>query len=109
MNTYGENSNTDLLHMYGYVEQYPENIFDCVEIPTKCFTDAYNKLSTDSEELMNKKIEIFKELDFIDDNMSFIVGVDGIVVVDVVVFGLILRFIFDTCGVSIEGVTCCYL
>lgn len=78
MNTYGENSNTDLLHMYGYVEQYPENIFDCVEIPTKCFTDAYNKLSTDSEELMNKKIEIFKELDFIDDNMSFIVGVDGI-------------------------------
>lgn len=64
--------------MYGYVETYPNNTYDCVEIPTECFTEAYKKLSNDSEGLREKKLEVFKELDFIDDHMSIEIGLDGI-------------------------------
>jgi N-lysine methyltransferase SETD6 len=77
-NTYGENSNTDLLHMYGYVETMHENMHDCVEIPTKCFIEAFKKQSLNSEQLFNMKLESLKELDLIDDNLSFIIGIDGV-------------------------------
>ena len=73
-NTYGENSNTDLLHMYGYIEAADTNLYDCVEIPTKCFRAALKKVSTDSDELMTKKIEVLKELDLVDETMSFVAG-----------------------------------
>merc|ERR1712127_790824 len=39
-NTYGEHSNTDLLHMYGFVEHYPENTYDAVEVPVEILEQA---------------------------------------------------------------------
>jgi hypothetical protein len=77
-NTYGEHSNTDLLHMYGFLEIFPNNIYDAVEIPTKLFIECYKKCNNNTDELMNKKVETLKILDIIDENMSFIVGTDGI-------------------------------
>lgn len=77
-NTYGEHSNTDLLHMYGFVEEFPENVYDSVEITTKCFEECYKKYNNFAEDLMVKKIETLKELDIIDDELCFLIGTDGI-------------------------------
>ena len=60
--------------MYGYVEAADANTYDCVEIPTKCFRDAYKKATTDSDELIAKKMGVLNELDLVDENMSFVVG-----------------------------------
>ncbi len=77
-NTYGEHSNTDLLHMYGFVEKPGENTNDSVEVTTECFIESFKSHNDNTEELMLKKIETLKELDIIDDNMCFIIGSDGI-------------------------------
>ncbi len=77
-NTYGEHSNTDVLHMYGFVERLGENVFDSVEISTKCFQASYERYNNNTEELMEKKIQVLKELGMIDDSMAFIIGSDGV-------------------------------
>ncbi len=77
-NTYGEHSNTDLLHMYGFVEKPGENTNDSVEVTTECFIESFKSHNDNTEELMLKKIETLKELDIIDDKMCFIIGSDGI-------------------------------
>lgn len=77
-NTYGEHSNSDLLHMYGFVEIFPHNIFDAVEIPTKCFIEAFRKEKIDPIEVANKKIETLLEMELIDRTASIIIGYDGI-------------------------------
>lgn len=77
-NTYGEHSNTDILHMYGFVEHLGENDFDSVEISTECFEAAYKRYNNNTDELMAKKVEVLKELDMIDDSMAFVIGADGI-------------------------------
>jgi len=77
-NTYGEHSNTDLLHMYGFVEKPLENSFDSVEIPIKCLIECYKKVNNNTEALMETKIETLKTLDIIDDNTSFLIGTDGV-------------------------------
>ena len=64
-NTYGEHSNCDLLHMYGFVEVYPHNTFDTVEIPTKLFFEAFKKQKLDPIEVVNKKIETMLEMELI--------------------------------------------
>ncbi len=77
-NTYGEHSNTDLIHMYGFIEKPGENTFDSVEVNTDCFIESYKIHNDDTEELMVKKIEALKNLDFIVENVCFIIGTDGI-------------------------------
>lgn len=77
-NTYGEHSNSDLLHMYGFVEVFPHNIYDSVEIPTKLFIEAFKKQKIDPIEVINKKIETILDLELIDRSASIIVGHDGI-------------------------------
>lgn len=77
-NTYGEHSNSDLLHMYGFVETYPHNIFDSVEIPTNCFLEMFKREKLDPIEVINKKIETIVNLELIDKTSSIIIGHDGI-------------------------------
>ena len=77
-NTYGDHSNTDLLHMYGYIENMGENTYDSIEITAECFVECYRKYNNNTEELMIKKIEVLKELDLMDENMCFLIGSDGI-------------------------------
>lgn len=76
-NTYGEHSNADLLHMYGFVEEYPENIFDNVEILSENLIRTIKELKNSPDDLIQKKIEIFYELDLIGKS-SFIISEDGI-------------------------------
>jgi N-lysine methyltransferase SETD6 len=76
-NTYGEHSNTDLLHMYGFVEEYPQNVFDNVEILSDYLLRTIKDLKISPEDLLQKKIEIFYELDLIGKS-SFIINEDGI-------------------------------
>jgi hypothetical protein len=64
--------------MYGFVETYPNNVFDSVEIPTKSFIESIKKQKNDPDELIDKKISILKEIELIDDNMCILVGNDGI-------------------------------
>ena len=64
--------------MYGFVETYPNNVFDSVEIPTRCLFESIKKQKNDPDELIEKKIRILKEIELVDDNMCFLVGNDGI-------------------------------
>ena len=78
-NTYGEHTNHDLLHMYGFVETYPENTYDVVEVPSGLFIETMHKNpGTNRSDLLDKKIEVFKEIGLIDNETSFVVGTDGI-------------------------------
>jgi hypothetical protein len=61
--------------MYGFVETYPENVYDLVEIPVSVFIEC-SKIHFGS--LVDKKIEILKEIELIDDEMGFIIGIDGV-------------------------------
>jgi hypothetical protein len=61
--------------MYGFVEKYPENIYDLVEIPISIFIECAKK---HFDYLVDKKIEILKEIELIDIDMGFVVGLDGI-------------------------------
>jgi hypothetical protein len=64
--------------MYGFTEKYPENIFDNVEIPSKFFLQAIKNLKLNNEEVLDKKYDIFIELNLIDESASLIIGNDGI-------------------------------
>jgi SET domain-containing protein 6 len=77
-NTYGEQSNNDLLHMYGFVERYPENVYDSVEVPTKHLISAIRTQKNDREDVIDKKIEAMQEAGLIDETTSLIIGMDGI-------------------------------
>jgi SET domain-containing protein 6 len=96
-NTYGEHSNQDLLHMYGFVEDYPNNVYDNVEIPTNVLVHTIKSLKNDSEPLLEEKIELFHKLNLIDENVSFVVDANGILNEEEVseLLQVCLQFIFD--------------
>lgn len=77
-NTYGEHSNSDLLHMYGFVEEYPENTFDSVEIPTRHLVKAIKEQKLNRQEVIEAKLNAMNEIDLIDQNTSFVIGLDGV-------------------------------
>lgn len=77
-NTYGEHSNADLLHMYGFVEVFGENIFETVEIPTKIFFETVESHSVDNRELLKKKFQSFYDLGLIDEDSSIVINFTGI-------------------------------
>lgn len=63
--------------MYGFSEVYPNNIYDNVEIPTNCLINAIKQLNSENDALINRKIELFYELDLIDSSASFIFSING--------------------------------
>ncbi len=77
-NTYGEHSNQDLLHMYGFVETHPNNIYDNVEIPTSILLTTIKNMHNDTEPLQDEKIKLFQELDLIDENVSIVIDSNGV-------------------------------
>lgn len=78
-NTYGEQSNSDLLHMYGFVEKYPENVNDVVEIGLDAIEDALRKNpGTNRPDLLDAKIGLFDEIDAIGSDFTFVIGHDGL-------------------------------
>ncbi len=61
--------------MYGFVETFPDNIYDTIEIPTSLFIEcAKNHFDC----LVDKKIEILNKIELISNDMGFVVGLDGI-------------------------------
>jgi hypothetical protein len=77
-NTYGEHSNTDLLHMYGFVEAHPNNIFDSVEVPARFLIEAFRMQKNDPDEVISKKIEALFEIELIENDTSIVIGQDGV-------------------------------
>lgn len=64
--------------MYGFTEQYPNNIFDNVEIPLKYFLQAIESLKHQNEKLLDRKCHVFSELNLIDESALLVIGNDGI-------------------------------
>ena len=64
--------------MYGFVEMHPNNNFDSVEIPTKCFIDCIRKYNNDPEDVLNAKLDCLLNLELIDENVAVILGTDGV-------------------------------
>ena len=63
------------LHMYGFVETFPNNNFDSVEIPLNTFVlCSKNHFHV----LIEKKIEILKQIDLLDENFGFVISMDGV-------------------------------
>ena len=64
--------------MYGFVEKYPENTYDNVEIPTKCFIDAVRNLRMQPSVVLEEKLSAYQEIGLLNDDYSIVIGNDGI-------------------------------
>ncbi|XP_064620869.1 N-lysine methyltransferase SETD6-like isoform X2 [Lineus longissimus] len=76
-NTYGQLANNQLLHMYGFAEQYPDNHFDTVDIPMKLIYEVA-KQETEDVDLLDEKWEFLQGMDLIPDDGVFVIGADGV-------------------------------
>ncbi|XP_022108873.1 N-lysine methyltransferase setd6-like isoform X2 [Acanthaster planci] len=74
-NTYGELPNWQLLQMYGFVEKYPENIYDTVDLPLILLRE-HLEFELD-DHLAQAKWNFLRDTEeMLDDNI--IIGLDGI-------------------------------
>ncbi|XP_074640987.1 N-lysine methyltransferase setd6-like [Tubulanus polymorphus] len=76
-NTYGPLANWQLLHMYGFAEQYPQNHNDTVDIPMKLVYEIAKQDSEDMD-LLDEKWEFLQGLELIPDDGGFVFGTDGV-------------------------------
>ncbi|XP_038059813.1 N-lysine methyltransferase setd6-like [Patiria miniata] len=74
-NTYGELPNWQLLQMYGFVEQYPENIYDTVDLPLTHVKDQ-SGCGVDGEHAQSKWDYLKETEEILDD--SIVISCDGI-------------------------------
>jgi len=82
-NTYGELSNAELLHMYGFAEMYPKNHYDVVEIPCSSVLQMYEKMAGNVEkDLIQDKLDFLKNSELATDNGHFAIGQDGVLTED---------------------------
>lgn len=78
-NTFGELANWQLLHMYGFAESYPENVFDTVDIPMKFFLNHIREsMKTDTDVDLDTRWRFLEQLDVVSDEGNFVIGEDGI-------------------------------
>ena len=77
-NTYGDHSNADLLHMYGFVEVDGENMYDSVEMPTKILVDVFASNSEDDSDILKQKLSTLLDIELIDDNSSIVIDLEGV-------------------------------
>lgn len=78
-NTFGELANWQLLHMYGFAEPYPDNIFDTVDIPMKFFLNHIRETMTSDPIVdLNARWRFLEQLDVVSDEGNFVIGEDGI-------------------------------
>ena len=60
-NTYGEHSNADLLHMYGFIERDEDaNANDCVEMGVECMRDAL-RIQMGDEKSVDELVRVLRE------------------------------------------------
>ena len=64
--------------MYGFVERYPENTYDNVEIPTKYFIDAVRNLKMQPSIVLEEKLSAYQEIGLTNEDYSIVIGCDGI-------------------------------
>nr|XP_054768302.1 N-lysine methyltransferase setd6-like [Lytechinus pictus] len=76
-NTYGQTANWQLLHMYGFAEQYPENVYDTVDIPHRYLLEEAQSHEAFSATL-DKRWEFLKGVEAVSDDGAFVVSVDGV-------------------------------
>ncbi|XP_072037649.1 N-lysine methyltransferase setd6-like [Amphiura filiformis] len=77
-NTYGELANWQLLHMYGFAESYPENIYDTVDIPMSVLHKCASSVDGCDANLLEQKWKFLQGLDLVSDDGAFILGVNGV-------------------------------
>ncbi|XP_073420479.1 N-lysine methyltransferase SETD6 [Dendrobates tinctorius] len=78
-NTYGEMGNWQLLHMYGFSEQHPNNIYETVEIPMPTLQEAA-LLGAESEEQgarVRERWTFLRHMDVVREEGAFVFGCDG--------------------------------
>ncbi|XP_048769500.2 N-lysine methyltransferase setd6-like [Ostrea edulis] len=80
-NTYGELSNWHLLHMYGFSEAYPANIYDTVDIPLDIVLDIAEE-EAENKEFARKKLAFFKQKVMEELIGDIVVGTNGILTED---------------------------
>ncbi|XP_787519.5 N-lysine methyltransferase setd6 [Strongylocentrotus purpuratus] len=86
-NTYGEIANWQLLHMYGFAEEYPENIYDTVDIPHRYLLEEARTHEAFSA-TMDERWKFLKELEAVSDDGGFVIGMDGVLAEDEVFMAL---------------------
>ncbi|KAL3857676.1 hypothetical protein ACJMK2_012318 [Sinanodonta woodiana] len=77
-NTYGQLSNHHLLHMYGFAEPYPNNIYDTVEIPVQFLLHAALDVMEYSEDMFLRMKRVLYKMGLYSDYLVMIVGINGI-------------------------------
>lgn len=64
--------------MYGFIENFGENIYEAIEIPTKILIDTFESLTEDSRQLLKQKVQKMFEMDLIDDYSSIVIDSKGV-------------------------------
>ncbi|XP_078675246.1 N-lysine methyltransferase SETD6-like [Branchiostoma floridae x Branchiostoma belcheri] len=78
-NTFGELANWQLLHMYGFAEVWPENIYDTVDIPMQVlFDEAKLAMDPGAVQLLEEKWLFLEDQGVVSKTGSFIAGMEGI-------------------------------
>ncbi|XP_066281502.1 N-lysine methyltransferase SETD6-like isoform X2 [Branchiostoma lanceolatum] len=78
-NTFGQLANWQLLHMYGFAEVWPENIYDTVDIPMQVLFDEAKLAAGPADvQLVEEKWLFLEDQGVVSENGSFIAGMEGI-------------------------------
>ncbi|XP_069595678.1 N-lysine methyltransferase SETD6 isoform X2 [Ranitomeya imitator] len=78
-NTYGEMGNWQLLHMYGFSEQHPNNIYETADIPMLTLQEAA-LMGAESEEQrarVRERWTFLCHMDVVQEDGAFVFGCDG--------------------------------
>ncbi|XP_071949120.1 N-lysine methyltransferase setd6-like [Antedon mediterranea] len=85
-NTYGELSNSQLLHMYGFAEKPSDNVFDVVEFTSDDLFDQAKLMKEVKIELLDEKMLLLGKEE------TFVVGNEGILTEDEINLNLKVLF-----------------
>ncbi|XP_078590049.1 N-lysine methyltransferase SETD6-like isoform X3 [Branchiostoma floridae x Branchiostoma japonicum] len=78
-NTFGQLANWQLLHMYGFAEAWPENIYDTVDIPMQVVLEEARRVAgPDDAQLLEEKWQFLEDQGAVSESGSFIAGMEGI-------------------------------
>ncbi|XP_052072608.1 N-lysine methyltransferase setd6-like [Mytilus californianus] len=81
-NTYGQLANWQLLQMYGFAEQFPNNHYDTVDIPISVVLEAAKELPINNEVLLKDKTNFLIDMELMIRDGSFVVGISGVLTED---------------------------
>lgn len=75
-NTYGQMANWQLIHMYGFVEPYPDNTDDTADIQMVTVREAaFRGINTESERLLlSERWDFLCKLEMVGEEGAFVIG-----------------------------------